>query len=206
MAQDLPIYSDSFFRGANPFASLDRARGMDLTSCLERFDRLLNHGEGNEPAGEARLAAKEASREVLLGVHRLLFPDRPEAGLLRASVVAGVYPGQDCPEPEHIGRSIQNLEQWLGADSFGELHPVEQTALCLTRLVDIWPFEMGNTTTAVVFANQFLLRSGYPPFFVLANEIAEFDQILAQAIRMQTEPLVRAIYKCTERELDLAGR
>jgi hypothetical protein len=40
---------------------------------------------------------------------------------------------------------------------------------------------------------------------VLPDQISEFDDILAAAIRMDTAPLVRAIFRCLERELDLAG-
>ena len=76
----------------------------------------------------------------------------------------------------------------------------------MTRFVDIWPFEVGNRTTGVVFANYFLHRAGLPPFFVLPEQRDEFDQVLAQAVLMQTESLVRAIYKCLEREIDLAGQ
>jgi len=76
--------------------------------------------------------------------------------------------------------------------------------LALTRLVDIWPFEFGNRTTAIVFANSFLLRAGYPPFFVLQTQLAEFEEVMSHAILMQTESLVLAIYKCMERELEFA--
>ena len=203
MSNNLPMYPDAWLRGGNPFGSLDRAREMDLGPCFERFDRMLDHGEENAPAGEARRALTASSGEALLQVHRLLFPGRPDAGALRSRAVAGIYPGQDCPEPAHISRSLDNFETWLSAESFGDIHPVQQAALTLTRLVDIWPFDFGNRTTAVVFSNRFLTRAGYPPFFVLPGQIGEFEQILAQAIRIETEPLVRAIYRCIERELDL---
>ena len=206
MSDELPIYSDQIFRNANPFASLDRARAMDLASSLDRFDRLLDHGEQSEPAGDARRAMSAPTPEALLEIHRLLFPGRSESGVLRGSLIAGPFAGQDCPEPEHIGKSLSNLESWLSAESFAELHPIEQAALALTRIIDIWPFAFGNRTTAVVFANHFLTRAGYPPFFVLPDQVEQFEQILAQAIRMQTEPLVRAMYRCMERELDLVGR
>jgi len=205
VSQDLPLYSQPVLRGSDRFASLDRARGMDLELSIGRFDALLDHGEGNDPAGEARGALINPSRSVLVEVHRLLFPGRPGSGSFRESAVPGVYPGQDCPEPRFIARSLDNFEKWLTAESFEEIHPVEQAALSLTRLVDIWPFGFGNHTAAVVFSNQFLLGAGYPPFFVLQDEIAEFNEILSQAIRIQTGPLVRAISKCLERELELVG-
>jgi fido (protein-threonine AMPylation protein) len=202
---DLPIFSEAMFRGANRFDSVDRARGMNLDPVLERFDRMLDHGEGNAPAGDARRALAGGSPSALLAVHRLLFPGREASGELRVSAVAAIYPGQDCPDPEHIAASLRTLGQWMEAESFGEMHPIEQAALVLTRIVDVWPFEYGNRTAAVVFANQRLLSAGYPPFFVLPDQLGEFEQILHRAIRMETEPLVRAIYKCMERELGRVG-
>jgi fido (protein-threonine AMPylation protein) len=205
LSQDLPIFSDSVFRGSNPFASLERAKGMNLAGCFERFDTLLDHGEGSGPAGPAREALDGARVAVLLEVHRRLFPGRPGAGRLRSASVTGVFAGQDCPEPAFIGASLASFEGWLSAASFGELHPIEQAALGITRLADLWPFDFGNRTAAVTFSNQFLIRAGFPPFFVLPDQISEFDDILAAAIRMDTAPLVRAIFRCLERELDLAG-
>jgi len=205
MSDDRPILSDTSFRGGSPFSSLDRARQLDLGPVYSRFDQMVGHGEDSGPAGGARAALTHPSRNALLEVHRRLFPGRDGAGALRSATVVALYPGQDCPEPEFIPGSLENLETWLGAESIGEMHPIEQTALTLTRLVDIWPFDFGNRTTAIVFSNYFLVHAGYPPFFILPSEIAEFEEILSMAIRMQTEPLVRAIYRCMERELDLAG-
>jgi fido (protein-threonine AMPylation protein) len=178
---------------------------MDLGASFDRFDGMLDHGEQNDPAGSARRAMIAPTPQALLEVHRLLFSGQPGCGTLRTSPIAGPFPGQDCPEPEYIAKSLENLEVWLSAESFAEMHPIEQAALALTRILDIWPFRFGNRTTAVVFANHFLARAGYPPFFVLPDQLEEFEQILAQAIRMQTEPLVRAMYKCMEREIDLVG-
>jgi Fic family protein len=206
MADDLPTRPDLMFRGGQSFATLERARGLDLSESLARFDSMLDLGEGNVPAGPARAVITEATVSALLNAHRALFPDSEGSGTLRVAGVSGVFSGQDCPEPEHLPHSLRNLEHWLTAESFLEIHPIEQAALSLTRLVDIWPFEAGNRTAAVVFSNQFLLRAGLPPFFVLGEQVAELDEILAQAVRMQTEPLVRAIYRCLERELELVGR
>lgn len=206
MADDLPIHSDLLFRGGQSFATLERARTLDLSGSLARFDAMLDLGEGNVPAGPARGVLTDATLSTLLRAHRALFPDLDGSGSLRVSEVSGLFPGQDCPEPGHLPHSLRNLERWLTAESFLEIHPIEQAALSLTRLVDIWPFEAGNRTAAVVFSNQFLLRAGLPPFFVLHDQVAELDNILAQAVRMQTEPLVRAIYRCLERELELVGR
>ena len=186
--------------------ALDRVRGLDLPSCFDRFDSLLDHGEGARNVPKARAAMTEPGKKGLLAIHSALFEGQSGAGQLRGSTVAGVFKGQDCPEPQFIERSLDNFATWLTVDSFEEIHPVEQAALVLTRLMDIWPFEFGNRTATVVFANFFLVRAGYPPFFVLPAELEQFEQALSEAIRMQTQPLVGAIYKSILREVDLAGK
>jgi Fic family protein len=204
LAEDLPIYSDSIFRGSDPFPALKGVRDDDIKRCLERFDEGLDHGEGAMNVARALEGVGGVGREDLLGLHRRLFEGRPGAGELRSSPVEATFRGQDCPDPRFLAQSLDNFEKWLGVESLSELHPIQQAALTTTRLVDIWPFEFGNRTTAVVFANSFLLRAGLPPFFVPVEQLDEFDQILSQAIMMQTESLVRAIYRCIERELERA--
>ena len=203
---DLPIYSDAMSGGAKRFEALDRVRGLDLSSCFDRFDSLLDHGEGVRNVPRARAAMREPGKKGLLAIHSALFEGQSGAGQLRGSTVAALFKGQDCPEPQFIERSLDNFAPWLSADSFEEIHPVEQAALVLTRLIDIWPFEFGNRTATVVFANFFLVRVGYPPFFVLPDQFGQFEQALSEAIRMQTQPLVGAIYKSILREVDLVAK
>jgi fido (protein-threonine AMPylation protein) len=207
MSGDLPIYSDSIFRSADPFPALANITDEEIERTMERFDRILAF-DGEPASGAAAALGNIAGpdKESLVAVHRRLFEGNPDAGRLRQSALGAMFRGQDCPEPEYIEQSLANFVQWFGTDGFGELHPIQQTALALTRLVDIWPFAIGNRTTAVVFANQFLVRAGIPPFFVLPEQRAEFDQALSQAVMMQTDTLVRAIYRCIERELDLVRK
>lgn len=201
---DLPIYSDSSFRSANPFPALARLEGVALEKCWERFDSLADHGESAGDIARARNSLVAPTRSGLIEIHRLLFDPREGSGKTRSRIVAGVFRGQDCPEPEFIERSLDHFQRWIEVESFDELHPIQQSALALTRLIDIWPFDFGNRTTALVFANFFVARAGLPPFFVLAEQVEEFDQVLAEAVSMKTEPLVRAIYRCMERELEFA--
>jgi hypothetical protein len=203
MPGDLPIYSDSIFRSADPFPALANITGDEIARVTERFDRHVAF-DGEPASGLADALGNIAApdKESLIALHGRLFEGHPDAGRMRQSALAAVFRGQDCPEPEYIDQSLNNFVAWFRTDGFGELHPIQKTALALTRVVDIWPFAIGNRTTAVVYANQFLTRSAIPPFFILPGEQREFDEILAHAISMQTEGLVRAIYKCIERELD----
>jgi len=202
---ELPIYSDTLRRGPDPFVDLKNLDGVDLSACWERFDRLIDLGESACNVGDARESLTLPTKKALLRLHEVMFAGREGAGSLRWSVMASIIPGQDCPAPEFVGRSLDNFEGWLTADSFMEIHPVEKAALVVTRLIDIWPFEFGNLTTAVLFCNHFLAEAHLPPFLILPENVEEFDQVLEPAITMQTQPLVIAIYKSMQRELNLVG-
>ena len=68
--------------------------------------------------------------------------------------------------------------------------------------MDIWPFEFGNLTVAIVFANQVLGEAGFAPFFVLPQHVKEFNTVVAQAMTIEMQPLVNAIYKTVKREME----
>ncbi len=205
MSEDLPIYSDMLRRQPHPFADLEGLESANLDPCWERFDRLMDYGEGGGDVAGARRDLGAPTKEGLLGLHARLFAGQAGAGLPRQVRTGAVFKDQDYPEPEFIDRSLDNFVRWLTAPSFYEIHPLERAALALTRIIDIWPFDFGNRTTAVVFANHFLFEAHLPPFFLLEGQLAEFDQILRSAITMQTEPLVKAMYLCMQRELTFVG-
>jgi Fic family protein len=130
-------------------------------------------------------------------MHSILFD-----GVLRRNSMKPSCRGQDCPDPEFIDRSLTNFFNWLTAESVSEIHPIERAALVLTRVVDIWPFETGNVTAAIMLANGGLRQAGLSPFFVLPEHRKEFDTVLAQAMAIETQPLVNAIYRTIKREME----
>ena len=113
-----------------------------------------------------------------------------------------LFRGQDCPDPEFIDRSLDNFFAWLTAESVAEIHPIERAALVLSRIADIWPFESGNLTVAIMFGNTVLRQADLPPFFVLPKHKREFNTVIAQAMAIETQPLVNAIYKTIKQELE----
>jgi fido (protein-threonine AMPylation protein) len=116
--------------------------------------------------------------------------------------VKPLYRGQDCPEPQFIERSLDNFCSWLSAESVAEIHPIERAALVLTRIVDIWPFDFGNLTAGIVCANTCLRKAGFAPFFFPPEYAKEFNTVVAQAMVIETQPLVNAIYKTVKREME----
>jgi hypothetical protein len=199
---DLPIYSDSTLRSSLQFANLKRLNVPDPLPAWNTADRLIGAMEGAAGVAAARDGLNEMSMNGFLKLHADLFEGREGAGRLRTTELRPIYRGQDCAPPEFIGRSLENLFSWIAADSFNELHPIEKCALAITRIADIWPFEFGNLTAAIVFANVFLKQANLTPFFVLPEHVREFEGVVAQSLSIETQPLINAIYQTVRREME----
>jgi hypothetical protein len=197
MSSDLPIYSDSMLRTRLQFADLDKLRGIDTSPAWEKSDSNVAEYEGARNVSSGREKVVNMTKAGFLEMHSLLFD-----GVLRRNPMKPLYRGQDCPDPEFIDRSLNNFFNWFTAESVSEIHPIERAALVLTRVVDIWPFETGNVTAAIMLANGGLRQAGLSPFFVLPEHRKEFDTVLAQAMAIETQPLVNAIYRTIKREME----
>jgi Fic family protein len=205
MPEDLPIYSESILRTRLQFADLEKLKGSDITSVWEKSDTYIEQLEDSANARQAREAVQEPSKAGLLHIHSILFSSRDGAGRLRRQPIKPAFRGQDCPDPEFIDRSLDNFFNWLTAESVAEIHSIERAALVLTRIVDIWPFEFGNVTVAIVLANIGLRQAGLAPFFVLPEHAKEFNRAVGQAMAIETQPLVNAIYTTIKREMEASA-
>jgi Fic family protein len=197
MPEDLPIYSESMLRTRLQFADLDRFKDLDTAPVWEKSDLIIEQLEGGRNVRQARQTIQDLTRTSLVQIHSIVF-----GGGLRQQLIRPLFRGQDCPEPEFIERSLDNFFNWLPAESIAEIHPIERAALVLVRIVDIWPFDSGNLTIAVMLGNMILHQSGLPPFFVLPEHKKEFNTVIAQAMTIETQPLINAIYKTIKRELE----
>lgn len=199
MPGDLPVYSNTMLRTGLQFADLDRLVGPDLSEAWAKADGVIAQMESARDVAMARAALNDSTTAALLKIHGILFQGRAGAGKLRSVAIPPLYRGQDCAPPEFIERSLGNLEIWLAADSFKEIHPIERCALTITRIIDIWPFEYGSLTTAIVFANLVLKNAGLAPFYVLSEHQVEFEKVIANSMLIEMQPLINAIYQTVKR-------
>jgi len=197
MAEDLPMYSESMLRTRLQFADLERFKHLNTTPVWEKSDALIEQFEAGTNVRRAREVVQEPTKSGLLEIHSIVF-----GGALRQHAMRPLFRGQDCPDPEFIDRSLDNFFAWLTAESVAEIHPIERAALVLSRIADIWPFESGNLTVAIMFGNTVLRQADLPPFFVLPKHKREFNTVIAQAMAIETQPLVNAIYKTIKQELE----
>jgi len=201
MPEDLPIYSESVLRTRSQFADLEKLKSAGTATVWEKSDKFIEQFEGAVDVRHARESLTALTKPNLLHAHAILFSGRENAGILRQEALSPVYRGQDCPAPQFIDRSLQNFFNWLSAESISEIHPLERAALVLTRIADIWPFGFGNLTIGLISANMCLGQAGFTPFFFPPESAKEFDTAVAQAMVIETQPLVNAIYKTVKREM-----
>jgi len=206
MPDDLPIYSETPLRTGLQFAELDRFKGRDASAAIPQADAWISVFEGATGVTAARESLTEITKGSVQRTHALLFPERDGAGQWRQAALKPLYRGQDCVPPEFIERSMDNLVTWLTAESFTQIHPIEQCALAMTRIIDIWPFEFGNTTVALLCCNLPLRNAGLTPFYVLPDNRAEFEKAIANAMTIDMQPLINAIYRTVKKEMEALAK
>ena len=177
----------------------------------------LDHpGEGNAPVPESRQDERRLHHEYHVRAWRWFLertrqsaaPTPTDLRQLHSRLVgqpadrlSGYRHGPEAPllenhdpaEPELVPQLVDAALQWCRADSFAEMHEVEQAALVLLKLTDIQPFDRHNGKTLRLFSNFFLVRAGYPPA-VIRSELAErYSMALQKALCYQTGPLVELL-------------
>lgn len=96
-------------------------------------------------------------------------------------------------EPELVPQLVDTALEWCRADSFAEMHEVEQAALVLLKLTDIQPFDRHNGKTLRLFSNFFLVRAGYPPAVIRSELAGRYSMAVRKALCYQTGPLVELL-------------
>ena len=143
--------------------------------------------------------AREKGKDAVLSVD-LLFQ-------LNDMPVAQALPDGDASAETPAGNARAVLEsacQWFTADSFSELHPVEQASIVFLRLIELLPFDKRNERTALIAASLFTLRSGLPPIIIKPETQPAYRAALNEGVRMNTKPMVEFLAETIERTLDLS--
>jgi len=170
--------ADHFSAAAKPNESDREARAiLEVIQSLRLIESLI----------ESRGREAELSPDLLLNLN--------SAGALRTT------PGDSSRsiKAEHLAAAIEGACRWYSAESFAELHPVEQASIVLLRLIEIQPFENANERTALVAASLFTLRRELPPINISPELETTFRAALVEGFQMNTKPMVELIAEALER-------
>lgn len=139
-------------------------------------------------------AASRLTPELIRRLHI-----RGEASELRthASTTSKVSPAR----PEMLPALLDTACQWFEADSFTELHPIEQASISHLRLVELQPFDDWNEGAALLAASLFTLRAELPPVIIAKDRLESYQNALVEGQQMNTRPMVETIANAVERTL-----
>lgn len=140
----------------------------------------------------------------LLQLHAILTENlQPQAGYYRVSKDDSMVEVENPADWQLIPDFVESALEWFHADSFGEMHEVERAALMLIRLVDIHPFDRENGKTIRLFSNYFLLKAGYPPAIIRAEQAVVYAEALQEALQLRTGALVKLLTEAVMESLRL---
>ena len=104
--------------------------------------------------------------------------------------------------PMHIAYALDSACQWFKADSFVELHPIEQASVVQLRLLEIYPFESANEVSALIAASLYPISKGLPPIVISEDYQDRYLAAIVEGLKMNTGPLVEVLAACLYDSLD----
>lgn len=143
--------------------------------------------------------------KFLVSLHRLLVGAAdPRAGHYREEAVRALFPGHEPPSPKFVERALSNTFTWLSVESFAEIHPIEQAALVLMRLLEIQPFSSENGLLAELTSFLSLLKRGFPLPVIRRDDLPRFHAALEKAFQIAMQELIDFYARIVERSLEEA--
>ncbi|MGH9761531.1 MAG: hypothetical protein ACREAC_11935, partial [Blastocatellia bacterium] len=127
-----------------------------------------------------------------------------------------------CPDREESTHSASNQQlpvplallcQWTDSESFGELHPVEQSAVILLRLKEIGRLkyvglqaspdtaETEVDCLALAASSLPLLSEKLPPLIIPEDLFSRYADVLEEGFKMNTRPMVEFLAQSIEQTL-----
>ena len=99
-------------------------------------------------------------------------------------------------------RALDAACRWFTADSFNELHAIEQASIVMLRLLELPSFPEANEPTVLVAASLFTMRSELPPIIVTPETEIAYRTALDEGRQMNLKPLVELIAQSVERTIN----
>ncbi|HWN98220.1 MAG TPA: Fic family protein [Blastocatellia bacterium] len=189
---------------------------LSLEGAPPSREQVENASNGIAPEANAKDQYRIVSALHAISTVRSLAEAHGQASMLTPALLTELHSGSDkdarssqnplsTSEPAIIARSLAKMEtacHWFTAESFAELHPAEQASIALMRLLELKPFERGNTRTALAASSVFTLRSGFPPVIIEPDMEGAFRAALDQGMRMNTKPMVDLVTEALLRTLN----
>lgn len=151
--------------------------GKTLREHLE----VINHREAIFYVEDIVKKNESLTEWQIKGIHRLVLKGINDnyAGSYRDQQVIISGAKHIPPEPYLVKDHMEELIKWY--DNSKELHPVERAAMLHIIFVGIHPFVDGNGRTSRLLLNLELMKNGYPPIIIRAENRLKYYSALDKA-------------------------
>ena len=172
-------------------------------SLREHFET-LNHHDAIEYVESLVDASSALAAKEVLDVHALVLQriEKEYAGRYRTSGVRITNANFTPPNALKVDEFMEELLGWVNTEA-AAMHPILRATVFHHRFVWIHPFFDGNGRTVRLMYNLLLMRAGYPPAIILANDRKKYYDALNKANLGDYSKLLLMVLQAEERSLDI---
>lgn len=173
-------------------------------TMLEHLE-VINHRDAIVYVEEIVKLSEELSEWQIKNIHRLVLKgiDNEFAGVYRNQQVFISGAIHIPPEAFLIQDRMEELVNWYDKDA-QSLHPIERAAMLHVHFVGIHPFVDGNGRTARLLLNLELMKSGFPPIIIQAeNRLGYYNALDKAHTTTEMGNFLELVLVEVERTLDL---
>lgn len=170
----------------------------------EHFE-VVNHKEAIFYIEDIVNEKEPLSERQIKNIHYLILKgiDDEKAGVYRNRKVIITGATHSPPPPHQIQGQMEGLIEWYRNDG-QKMHTVKRAAKLHTDFVTIHPFIDGNGRTARLLLNFELMKDGYPPAIIRADDRRDYYDALDKAATTgDYDDFILMVRDAVERSLDL---
>lgn len=125
-----------------------------------------------------------------------------DGGQWRTGAGKSLAPNHKPTDTDILFPLLENALEWFQAESFFELHPMEQAWLVHLRLMELQPFDRANGRVVRLATSLYAQRAGYLPIIIRAEDRPVYDYALTNGLQMITQPGVELMANAVMRTYD----
>jgi len=169
----------------------------------EHFE-VINHDRAITYLEELVDSREEFRTVDLLSLHRLVLSNIMDdfAGRYRPGMVRIVGANFTPPNARRVPDLLNELVTYINTNP-DEYEIVTLATIFHHRFVHIHPFNDGNGRTVRLAMNLLLMRTGFPPVFILAKDRKKYIKALNAANKGDDSTLLLMMYQAAERSLNI---
>jgi Fic family protein len=201
------LLSDIKAQNTNISELIQKKETQEKDLVIRNFINTLNYVENLIESSTDKTKLLVTS-EFLRQLHALMMAGLDEqAGFYRKTPGKSISSGHSPADPEVLSILIENALDWFSAESFAELHPLEQAWLVHLRIMDLQPFSSGNGRIARLVASFYAQKANLCPIIIRASQRELYNHAVNNSLMMITQPgvelLANSVIQTYDEILDL---